>query len=201
MHQAVTGVLFSFLPNTVLSILLMLTNIIATITLYMLLRQLYNSFPALSIKNIYGVLPTSIVTDNDDIIVKGQNYDPSSEHIITHNPLLPTHEPSTITSITKQYNKNKSYIHINNHDDDIYNDNANTNNDEVVVDFTTHKNTNMDDIHKQLNSSFSNDPIDIHTPTIYTSYYNTYIKPFMTSGCVGVMVSFAMLYFTVLRYV
>ena len=171
----------------------------------MLLSQLYNSFPALSIKNIYGVLPTSIVTDNDDddIIVKGQNYDPSSDRITTHNPLLPTHNPHTTTNVTKQYSKDKSYIHINNNDDDVYNDNNNnnnTNNDDVVVDFT-HKNTNTDDIHKQLNPTFSNDPIDIYTPTTYTSYYNTYVKPFMTSGCVGVMVSFAMLYFTVLRYV
>ena len=171
----------------------------------MLLRQLYNSFPALSIKNIYGVLPTSIATDNDndDIIVKGHNYDPSSDRLTTHNPLLATH--STAPTATKQYSKDTSYIHINNHDDDIYNDNNtttnNNNNDEVVVDFTTHKNTNTDEIHKQLNSTFSNDPIDIHNTTIYTSYYNTYIKPFMTSGCVGVMVSFAMLYFTVLRYV
>ena len=171
----------------------------------MLLRQLYNSFPALSIKNIYGVLPTSIVTDNDDIIVKGQNYDPSSDQHTTHNPLLPTHTTRTKPTVIK-HSKDNSYIHINNNDDDIHNDNTtNTNNDEVVVDFTTHKNTNTDDIHKPLNSSFSNDPSDVYNittnTTTYTSYYNTYVKPFMTSGCVGVMVSFAMLYFTVLRYV
>ena len=110
-------------------------------------------------------------------------------------------DPTHNYSITTKHSKGKIYIHVNNHDDDIYNDNNSTNNDEVVVDFTTHKNTNTDDIHKQLKSTFSNDPIDIYTITSYTSYYNTYIKPFMISGYAGVIVSFAMLYFTALRYI
>jgi len=165
---AVTGLLFSYLTRTDMSIVLLISNALATYMLFSFLRHLYLSWPALAISsstrnNVVNTVPEPVVSENNT------SSSSSGHNNTTNTKVIVSGKVSTNASeSTPLLPKSKSATTI-----------INNNNNVSSVTGTT-------------------------TNTTSTRVKNCLLpflcKEIFRSGCAGVMISYAILYFTVLSF-
>lgn len=156
---AVTGILFSYLSRTNMSIVLLVSNAIATYMLFSFLRYLYLSWPALAISS--GNIRDAAIVVTESAVSNEENNNNSKKVSGGGNATEVT--PLLSKSATKSTTATATTT-----------DNNNNNNANVSV------------------------------TSVTTRVKNCFI-PFLCreifqSGCAGVMISYAILYFTVLSF-